>query len=166
MPISRRDPLGLVDNPAEMLPFLPTVDLPIPSQDFVNAGVGLGDGVIAALTFGRVSGQDVRNLIPYTRGSNGGAQACSAVYRGARAFGALDAVGAQLGAYAVAASANTIRGVVASLGLMTGGAEAASVGADLEELPNLITQLEDYVEMAEEEGLSKPIAPVPGVPRY
>jgi hypothetical protein len=147
-----------LDNPAEVFPLLPPMDMsPLP-QGVVNAAVGLGDGVISALTFGKVSGQDVRNLIPYTRGSNGGANVCSGVYRGAYAIGVLDTLGAEIGAFAVAADANAIRGAVASLGLITGGGDAAAAGA---EIPSAMSQLESYLQMAQEEALTKPIVAVP-----
>jgi hypothetical protein len=100
---------------------------PLP-QWVMNTGVGLGDGAISAITWGKVSGQDIRDLIPLTRGSNGGADECSRAYRGAYGVGVADAAIATPGAVALKGlqyGRPAVQATVASLQLMTGAADIA-----------------------------------------
>jgi uncharacterized protein RhaS with RHS repeats len=150
-PVSDRDPYGLFDWPPSM------------PQSVVNAGVGLGDGVIAALTFGRVSGQDLRDVILYTRGTNGGADTCSATYKISYSFGAADELGAEGGAFAAAAGSSTARATYLSLNLLSGGAETAATG---EEITSSSQQLQQIVQELQEETAGKSLQPPPGVPNY
>jgi RHS repeat-associated protein len=158
-PISLTDPLGLWAPPS----------LP---QWFVNSGVGLGDGVIAALTWGRVSGQDVRDLIPYTQGSNGGADVCSGTYRWSYGIGAADAALATPSALAVKGiqlGRPVLQSTVASLQLLTGAVDVAApeaVETELQVLSNEINELGDLTSEAQEELLSGPLKPVPPHPRF
>ena len=148
-PVSERDPLGLFGWPS----------LP---QGVINAGVGLGAGVIAALTLGRVSGQDVRDLIPLTSGSNGGADECSRTYDFAYKFGALDAIGAEWGAGALKLSSyaeNSTKAIIVGLRLLTAPVDIAPDAGQIE-------QLEQVVSAAQEEGLEQPVIPPPGRPTF
>jgi hypothetical protein len=142
------------------------------SEWLVNSGVGLGDGVIAALTWGRVSGQDVRDLIPLTRGSNGGADVCSGTYRWSYDIGAVDATLAWPSAFAVKGmqlGKPALQATVASLQLMTGAADIAApeaIETELELVSNEIKELGDITSEAQEDLLTKPLPPPPGYPRF
>jgi len=145
--VSLIDPLGLWGWPG----------LP---QSVVNAGVGIGDEVIAALTLNQASGQDVRDLIPLTRGSNGGADECSKLYDSAYKFGALDAIGAEWGAGAVKVASladNSTKAIIVGLRLVIAPVDIA---------PETIEQLEQVVSTAEEEALERPMTRLPGRPTY
>jgi hypothetical protein len=155
-PLSYFDPYGLASCWLFDCPSLP--------QGVVNVGVGLGDGIIAALTLNQVSGQDVRDLIPYTRGTNGGADSCSKSYSYSYAFGVYDALIAEVGAGAIEAGIEPgIRATVATLQLLTGTGEVATAAT---EAPAAIEQLQSVVETLEEEGLERPVIPPPGHPRF
>jgi RHS repeat-associated protein len=156
-PIGLRDPMGLW-----------WIGDPLPPW-FVNSGVGLGDGVIAALTWGRVSGQDIRNLIPYTAGTNGGADVCSRTYRGAYGAGATDALVAEAGAFAlqgIRLAQPSARAIVSSVQLLTGAADTAAPDAAATALRQQISALETVVSDAQEAALEKPLIPVPAVPKF
>ena len=130
---NRFDPYGLWDWPS----------LP---QGVVDVGVGLGDGVLAALTYGRVSGQDVRDLLNIQ--GNGGANTCSREYKLSYLFGVADAVASTT---AAALAGQNVRSATQatylSLELMFGNAEAAASGT---EITTSIEQLQSIVEMAQE----------------
>jgi hypothetical protein len=102
-------------------------------------------------------------LIPYTQGTNGGANTCSATYKVFFAIGVADELGAEGGAFVTAAKGTTARAIYVSLQLLTGGAEVADTGA---EVTTLTEQLQSIIEMAEEESAGKPITPPPGHPAF
>jgi RHS repeat-associated protein len=153
-PISLIDPLGLW-----------WVGDPLPPS-VVNVGVGFGDGVIAALTWGRVTGQDIRDLLPYTQGTSGGADTCSSTYRISYVAGAIDAFVAEGGAFlsaAAPAARSATQATLLSLRLLTGSAEASATG---EEIPSAIEQLEEIASEIQEEAAGTPLKPPTGVPNY
>ena len=131
----------------------------------VNTGVGLGDGVIAALTWGRVSGQDIRDLIPYTQGINGGADECSAAYQVSYLLGAADAIGAEGGSFAAQARKfqNAAQATYLSLQPITGASEIAQTWS---EISSSMAQLESIVEMQQEAAAERSVIPPPGFHRY
>jgi len=148
-PISLRDPIGLWVPPS----------LP---QGVVDVGVGFGEGVIAALTLGRVGGQDIRDL--FNIPDNGGADTCSASYRISYVAGVADALVAEGGSFAAAAGVRSAaRAAYVSFELLTGGAEVAGTG---EEVTSAMEQLEEIVEAIQEESAEAPLKPPPGVPNF
>lgn len=152
-PTSLRDPLGLL-----------SWGDPLP-QSIVNYGVGLGDGIVNGASFGFLSLQSFRNLY---NGGNGGADVCSAQYRNSFGGGQLVGLSATTGlATKLFLAAANVRSFAqasyVSLQLWTGAQDLALSGTEGLQLE---TQLEAIVEEAEEEGLSRPLLPVPGVPRY
>jgi uncharacterized protein RhaS with RHS repeats len=156
-PVGLKDPLGLWAFGDPLPPWL------------VNSGVGLGDGVIAALTWGRVGGQDIRDLIPYTAGTNGGADVCSRTYRGAYGAGATDALIAETGAFVlqgIRLAQPSARAIVSSLQLLTGAADTAAPDAAATALQQQVRALETVVSDAQEAALEKPLIPPPGVPKF
>ena len=153
------DPIGNIDPPG-----LWWWGDPLPPW-VVNTGVGFGDGVIITLTWGRVSGQDIRDLIPYTQGTNGGANECSRAYQASYLLGAADAIGANAGALAAQARnfQNAARATYVGLQLLTGGSEVAGTGA---EISSQIEQLQSVVEMQQEAASEGPLTPPPGNPKF
>jgi hypothetical protein len=136
-------------------------------EAIVNAGVGLGDGVMAGLTLGHVSGQDVRDLIPYTRGTNGGADECSRTYDFAYKFGGLDVIGAEWGAGALKVAsyaANNVQAMIVGLRVLT---LPGNIAPELAEsapqvIEQQIEQLEEVVSGSAENNLERPFVPPPG----
>jgi hypothetical protein len=125
--------------------------------------------VIAALTWGRVSGQDIRNLIPYTAGTNGGADVCSRTYQWAYGAGATDALVAEAGAFAlqgIRLAQPSARAIVTSLQLLTSAADTAAPDAAATAIEQQISALETVVSDAQEAALEKPLIPSPGVPKF
>lgn len=129
----------------------------------VNAGVGFGDGVVAAVTFGRVRGQDLRDLLNIP--GNGGANVCSSTYQLSFVAGTLDAIVAEGGAFASAAPSakSAAQATYVALRLLSGGAETATTG---EEVTSALEQLQQVVEQVQDATANRPIQPPPGVPNY
>jgi hypothetical protein len=113
-PISYADPLGLWVPPA----------LP---QGFVDFSAGLGDGSIATLSFGLVTGQGLRNAA----GVDGGIDKCDFAYTGGRVAG----TALTMAAYAGGAIPNALTHFTTAEGAAgiaeAGGAINASTGATL-----------------------------------
>jgi RHS repeat-associated protein len=158
-PISRVDPLGLDDsicifNPSicgssSALPVLPASALPTLPQGVVDVGEGVGEGVVLALTLNRVSLQETLELLGLP---NGGANTCSSLFQGARAFGAIDAAFASLGSGVLRASQllaakSSAQATLLAVQLLTG---ATDVVESAEGVAPLVNQLQSLEQIAQE----------------
>ncbi len=125
-PVQWVDPLGLFG----------AADLPMLPQGVVDFSAGVGDGILATLSFGFVKGQDLRDALDI----DGGVDPCSTEYKGGRVTGTAATLAVQAGGaipkvlthFTTKAGAAGIAetGLNASRGgLFGGGKYASSTGA-------------------------------------